>query len=158
MVATSSATHHMCALPFAILPRAALDWLAERDHLAWRPGCVDEEFLARGMASPADGAAYFHAKVANVINECSALQHVVILSSLGEVDEVHRPTSDAMAAGEFARARSTLRADASSASSACGDAVKLLSSAAAASQACGARQGFAAATNSPAMLHRPPSR
>jgi len=68
VVATSSATHHMCALPFAILPRAALDWLAERDHLAWRPGCVDEEFLARGMASPADGAAYFHAKVANVMH------------------------------------------------------------------------------------------
>lgn len=65
VVNTSSGTHHLCALPFTYLPEKLLNFVE------WSPGCVDEEFLLVGMRSPTDSAAYFRAKIANMMHAVS---------------------------------------------------------------------------------------
>lgn len=63
VVNTSSGTHHLCALPFA-LPKTILDLLP----MPQNPACVDEDFLTNGIKSETDKAAYIQAKVANVMH------------------------------------------------------------------------------------------
>eukprot|EP01082_Thalassiosira_pseudonana_P003802 g2675.t1 g2675 contig12:587888-589185(-) len=63
VVNTSSGTHHLCALPFA-LPKTILDLLPVPQN----PACVDEDFLINGIKSETDKAAYIQAKIANVMH------------------------------------------------------------------------------------------
>lgn len=64
VVNTSSGTHHLCALPFALFPSFVLKWLP----LEHAPGCIDGDYLERGVRSKTDGASYIRAKVANVLH------------------------------------------------------------------------------------------
>lgn len=63
VVLTSSGTHHLCAIPF-VLPRYFMD-TASIPHGA---GCVDEEYLEKGMYGSIDRAAYIRAKAANMMH------------------------------------------------------------------------------------------
>ena len=68
VVNTSSGTHHLCAVPFALPP--ALFGLV-KDLLPQRPGCLDEHHLETGIRTETDGAAYIQSKVANVMHATS---------------------------------------------------------------------------------------
>lgn len=60
VVATSSGTHHICAFP-EFVP----SFLKVFSH---PPGCVDEDFLAKGIHSTTSGVKYINAKVANIMH------------------------------------------------------------------------------------------
>lgn len=77
-VTTSSETHHMCAIPFAYVPSFILHNLPSKirsELLPQRPGCIDEEYLHTGIGSATDGAAYFQAKIANVMHSLEIPKH-----------------------------------------------------------------------------------
>jgi len=78
VVTTSSETHHMCAIPFAYVPSFILHNLPSKirsELLPQRPGCIDEEYLHTGIGSATDGAAYFQAKIANVMHSLEIPKH-----------------------------------------------------------------------------------
>ncbi|KAL7535417.1 hypothetical protein ACHAXR_006479 [Thalassiosira sp. AJA248-18] len=64
VVNTASGTHHLCAIPFAV-PFAPyiLDAMSLQN-----PGCIDDDYLERGIVSETDGAAYIQAKLANIMH------------------------------------------------------------------------------------------
>lgn len=64
VINTSSATHHLCALPFAYVPKVLLEWL----HIPYNPGCVDDAFLDSALRRETGESAYIEAKVANVMH------------------------------------------------------------------------------------------
>ena len=64
IVNTSSATHHLCALPFAYMPPAVLNVI----DIPQNPGCVDEDYLTRKLYTETDAATYIEAKIANVLH------------------------------------------------------------------------------------------
>ena len=66
VVNTSSETHHICAIPFTLLP----NWMLDRilPSITHNPGCVDEDYLRDGMYTPTDSASYITAKIANVMH------------------------------------------------------------------------------------------
>ncbi|KAL7503611.1 hypothetical protein ACHAXN_001378 [Cyclotella atomus] len=64
VVNTSSGTHHLCAIPFTVLP----DWVLNTFSVDQNPGCVDTDFLTNGMYRETDSAAYINAKIANIMH------------------------------------------------------------------------------------------
>mmetsp|Transcript_7099 Transcript_7099/g.15002 ORF Transcript_7099/g.15002 Transcript_7099/m.15002 type:complete len:452 (+) Transcript_7099:40-1395(+) len=68
VVNTSSGTHHICAVPFALPP--SLFGLV-KDRLPQRPGCLDEQYLETGIRTETDAAAYIQSKLANVMHASS---------------------------------------------------------------------------------------
>ena len=64
VINTSSATHHLCALPFAYVPKALFEWL----RISYNPGCVDDAFLDSAIRRETGESAYIIAKVANIMH------------------------------------------------------------------------------------------
>ena len=62
VINTSSGTHHLCAIPFALLPPSILNQIT----LDQSPGCVNTNYLSNGLYSATDSAAYITAKMANI--------------------------------------------------------------------------------------------
>lgn len=60
VVNLASATHHLCALPFYLLPDLS------RSNLKYPPGCLDDAWYEEGVNKPSDPPAYFRAKISNV--------------------------------------------------------------------------------------------
>ena len=71
-VNTASATHHLCGLPFAALPKFVtdLEWLIPQ-----RPGCLDEEFWNNRITSSTTLGSYPQAKVANIMHMTQLPKH-----------------------------------------------------------------------------------
>ena len=64
VVNTSSGEHNKCAQPFASYPK----WLLDRMTLDQNPGCVDADFLNRGLYTETNSAAYKTAKMGNLMH------------------------------------------------------------------------------------------
>ena len=61
VVNTSSGHYNQCAMPFVILPHWA-------SNVPQNPGCIDADFLNRGLYTGTDFGSYANAKMANVMH------------------------------------------------------------------------------------------
>jgi len=85
VVNTSSATIHLCAIPFTIAPLSSLatilpDGILKNTMLLpHRSGCIDEEYLHTGIRSMTDvaPAPYYQAKLANMMHAVALPGHHV---------------------------------------------------------------------------------
>lgn len=71
VVNTSSGTHHICAIPFAMVPPVlyrAIPSGVRRKLLPQNPGCIDDDYLTNGIRSETTASAYIEAKLANVMH------------------------------------------------------------------------------------------
>mmetsp|Transcript_10714 Transcript_10714/g.23243 ORF Transcript_10714/g.23243 Transcript_10714/m.23243 type:complete len:480 (-) Transcript_10714:185-1624(-) len=78
VVATSSGTHHLCAMPFTYTPRSVYEMMpsgVRKWLMPQNPGCLDEDYLKMGIRSATDGGAYIQAKIANVMHVMEIPKH-----------------------------------------------------------------------------------
>eukprot|EP00581_Thalassiosira_minuscula_P000689 CAMPEP_0183734748 /NCGR_PEP_ID=MMETSP0737-20130205/44717_1 /TAXON_ID=385413 /ORGANISM="Thalassiosira miniscula, Strain CCMP1093" /LENGTH=444 /DNA_ID=CAMNT_0025968329 /DNA_START=116 /DNA_END=1446 /DNA_ORIENTATION=- len=70
VVNTSSGTHHLCAIPHVYLPQWLYDLFAliPGNFMDHSPGCIDNDYLTKGIRSATISSAYFEAKLANVMH------------------------------------------------------------------------------------------
>ena len=66
VVQTSSATHHLCALPYAMLPTST--HAVVEAVVGYAPGCVDSKYLEVGSRRPTSPASYIQSKMSNMLH------------------------------------------------------------------------------------------